>query len=628
MKLLLWLLLPIVVLNAAGYLIVTAARPERDKADEMHVREFGAIPVMHEGRVKPLDTVARVSLMIVSGQQMSYTDPDGKEQPAIRWLLEVMSTGPRRIAARNERAKDFSDPALKLQVFRIPNDQLLGLLGLGQTKRPGLRFSLDEILHGDPIHAANRKEDEPESNFTRLAERVNVARNKKRSGQKLSEFDAKVLELQSKLELYAGIASLQLPNAIPPQVEGDKWQTLADAVQTQANAQAEGNTSDNENARRFAGLLGSFAGGRTTAFNAGVTDYLAGLDKQIAGDLRGSRVEMHFNQYAPFLKCMVLYVGVFLLAVLGWLVDPLGWSKPVWWSAFGLMCVTLIVHTFAIGARIYIHGHPPVTNLYTSAIFIGWAVVVFGLVLEILFPKGIGTAVGAVIGFVTLIIAHHLAMDGDTMEPVRAVLDTNFWLSTHVICVTLGYAATFLAGTLGAVFILLGVFTPVLDRDVAKILGSMIYGVVCLAMLLSFVGTVLGGIWADQSWGRFWGWDPKENGALLIVIWNALVLHARWGGMLRPRGVAVATVFGNIVTSWSWFGVNMLGIGLHAYGFIPAAVFWMGVTWTVHALLIGLGLLPTRFWWSTIAASSRPALTGPRPVKVIDAIVVGQPARG
>ena len=93
----------------------------------------------------------------------------------------------------------------------------------------------------------------------------------------------------------------------------------------------------------------------------------------------------------------------------------------------------------------------------------------------------------------------------------------------------------------------------------------MVYGIVCFATLFSFVGTVLGGIWADQSWGRFWGWDPKENGALIIVLWNALILHARWGGLVRQRGLICLAIFGNIVTSWSWFGTNMLGIGLHSY---------------------------------------------------------------
>src|SRR5437763_1739057 len=86
-----------------------------------------------------------------------------------------------------------------------------------------------------------------------------------------------------------------------------------------------------------------------------------------------------------------------------------------------------------------------------------------------------------------------------------------------------------------------------------------------------FVGTVLGGIWADQSWGRFWGWDPKENGAVLIVLWCAIILHARWGGFIRQRGLMVMAIFGNVVTSFSWFGVNMLGVGLHSYGFMQKA---------------------------------------------------------
>ena len=103
----------------------------------------------------------------------------------------------------------------------------------------------------------------------------------------------------------------------------------------------------------------------------------------------------------------------------------------------------------------------------------------------------------------------------------------------------------------------------------------MVYGIVCFATLFSFVGTVLGGIWADQSWGRFWGWDPKENGALLIVLWNAIILHARWGGLVRERGLMNLAIFGNIVTAFSWFGVNMLGIGLHSYGFMDAAFKWL-----------------------------------------------------
>ena len=126
----------------------------------------------------------------------------------------------------------------------------------------------------------------------------------------------------------------------------------------------------------------------------------------------------------------------------------------------------------------------------------------------------------------------------------------------------------------------------------------MVYGIVCFATLFSFVGTVLGGIWADQSWGRFWGWDPKENGALLIVLWNAIILHARWGGLIRERGLMNLAVFGNIVTSFSWFGVNMLGIGLHSYGFMDAAFNWLILFIVSQVAIILLGLIPLKLWRS------------------------------
>jgi len=127
----------------------------------------------------------------------------------------------------------------------------------------------------------------------------------------------------------------------------------------------------------------------------------------------------------------------------------------------------------------------------------------------------------------------------------------------------------------------------------------MIYAVVCFALLFSFVGTVLGGIWADQSWGRFWGWDPKENGAILIVLMNAIILHARWGHMIKERGLAVLAVGGNIVTAWSWFGTNLLGVGLHSYGFMDGAMRWLAIFAVSQMLIMAAALiLPTNYWWS------------------------------
>jgi ABC-type transport system involved in cytochrome c biogenesis permease subunit len=211
-----------------------------------------------------------------------------------------------------------------------------------------------------------------------------------------------------------------------------------------------------------------------------------------------------------------------------------------------------------------------------------------------------------VVGFGTLIIAHNLSLGGDTMEMMRAVLDTNFWLATHVVVVTLGYASTFVAGILGIVFILRGVLTKGLDSVSAAALYRMAYGIVCFGVLFSFVGTVLGGIWADQSWGRFWGWDAKENGALMIVLWNAVLLHARWGGLVKDRGFMAMTVFGNIVTAWSWFGVNMLGIGLHSYGFMAAAFQWLMGFIISQIAIMALAALPRSKWRSSAPGKPEP----------------------
>jgi ABC-type transport system involved in cytochrome c biogenesis, permease component len=273
--------------------------------------------------------------------------------------------------------------------------------------------------------------------------------------------------------------------------------------------------------------------------------------------------------------------------------------------AFGLLVAGAIVHTAGLALRVVLQGRPPVTNLYSSAVFVGWGVVVLGIVLEHLYRRGFGTAVSAAIGFCSLLVAQALATDGDTMEMMRAVLDTNFWLATHVVTVTIGYSGTFLAGGIALGYTIRKHVVSCPDPVTTKALESMVYGVVCFALFFSFVGTVLGGIWADQSWGRFWGWDPKENGALLIVLWNAIILHARMGKFVKERGTMAMAIFGNIITSFSWFGVNMLGVGLHSYGFMDKAFWWLSAFIGSQVLMMGLCILPSRFWASSKRAQLR-----------------------
>ena len=300
--------------------------------------------------------------------------------------------------------------------------------------------------------------------------------------------------------------------------------------------------------------------------------------------------EYFFNTFAPFYYSMEIYLLIFIVAAFSWMIWPQLLSKAAFW----LLLLAFAVHTFGMIARIYIQARPPVTNLYSSAIFVSWAAIPLCLYLERRTRNGIAAAAAAVLGFTTLIIAHHLSFSGDTLEMMRAVLDSNFWLATHVPTVTLGYSATFLAGLIAAIYIVRVVLFGGVEARTEKSILGMVYGAVCFALLFSFVGTVLGGIWADQSWGRFWGWDPKENGALMIVLWTAIMLHARWGGLVRTRGFMALAVGGNIITAWSWFGTNMLGVGLHSYGFMDEAFFWLMLFVFSQLAIIALGYLPPR----------------------------------
>jgi ABC-type transport system involved in cytochrome c biogenesis permease subunit len=352
-------------------------------------------------------------------------------------------------------------------------------------------------------------------------------------------------------------------------------------------------------------MLDAYKGGDTKKFNAALSKYQATLESHSDPlqkatytindlDLSTIEFEVFFNNFQPFYIALVLYFGVFILAVSSWL----GWAKPLNIAAASLLVLTFLLHTYALWARVVISGRPPVTNLYSSAVFIGWGCVLLGLIIEAVYRIGVGNVVSAVAGFATLIIAHFLT-DGDTFQMLQAVLDTQFWLATHVVCITLGYSTAYLAGLIGILYILRGVYTPSLTPKISKEFARMIYGTICFSLFFSFVGTVLGGLWADDSWGRFWGWDPKENGALIIVIWNALILHARWGAMIRDRGLAVLAVVGNIVTTWSWFGVNALGAGLHSYGFISGVVFAICIAVLIFVHIMIIGIVPLPQWISS-----------------------------
>ena len=320
-------------------------------------------------------------------------------------------------------------------------------------------------------------------------------------------------------------------------------------------------------------------------------DQIRALNASLAGPWTPkANAEATFSRLQPFYWLLMAYVVIVLLVLWAWAAGSEG---PRSW-AYALLVSIFLLHTVALGYRMWLHERPPVTNLYSSGIFVAWGAVLLGVILERLWKNGIGAMAAGLSGFLSLIVAHNLGLSGeDNLESVRAVLDSNFWLSTHVTTVTIGYSATFVAGLIGAIHLWLRAFKS--DYQDGDALARAAYGILAFALIASFIGTMLGGIWADQSWGRFWGWDPKENGAVLIVLWCAVCLHARWGGLVRREGLMQLLVFGNIVTAWSWFGTNLLGVGLHSYGFTESGSFWLYYVFCPSQLaLIVLGWLPAR----------------------------------
>jgi ABC-type transport system involved in cytochrome c biogenesis permease subunit len=544
---------PWVMVAVAAAVVLAGVAAPSTPADWPQIYEFARIPVVDGGRVKPMDTVARTYLRIMSNRE-SWKDAGGTSRPAIEWLLNVES----EFADKDERGR-------KAAVFRIDHPQLQNALGL--QPREGYRYSVQDF--GDKLRS--------------LMEPLQTLHRRKDEGHPLDAYETQLFEFERHLAYYQRIADFTVPNVIPPQ-GGKDWTTLGDAARSESTDVAS-----------WRQMLLSYARNDVPAFNAAVASYLERMEKERPKDVKKAAMEVRFNKLDPFNVAKWLYLVGFVLACLAWL----GWSKPLNNASWGMMALVFVVHTIALGVRMYLSGRPPVTNLYSSAIFIGWGSVLLGLILERIYKLGIGNLVASVAGFATLQIAHILAAEGDTMEMMRAVLDTQFWLATHVTCITLGYATTYVAGLIGLIYIIRGVFTRSLTPEVAASLTRMTYGTVCFATFFSFIGTVLGGLWADDSWGRFWGWDPKENGALMIVLWNAIVLHARWGGIARGRGIACLAVFGNIVVSWSWFGVNQLGAGLHSYGFTSGVwtTFWLFVI--SQAIAIGFGLTPLERWLSS-----------------------------
>ena len=642
--------LPWILLTLCALWILSSLRPQ--SVSGIDHAGFGQLPVLLNGRVQPLNSVAINALLQIRGTRKvplqgnnakgdwgNFLEIQEKAEGPLterRWYQ--FSKHPKKLSATEWLMEVMMLPeqANQRYIFAVNHPDLISELDLQKKglDRSGLRFfafvELESHLQKIEKHAQSvNPKPELRTPFERAVAKLNhslilflrlknslqpqdatdfaaelndylaeippgvqAVRNRE-AGE---EFDSAAFDrLRQKIERYDVANRLAYPLLVPPphpEKDRDEWSNIGANL---LNTIHTGGLPDA--VKHYAAISSAYAKADAKAFNNALAQYDSHLKKQLGPELKKAKTEQHYyNHFSPFKKSITLYIIAFLLACLSWF-HPARWQ----WtnrSAYYLILLAAVIHSAGLITRMMLEGRPPVTNLYSSAIFVGWGAVVLGIILERFYRDGIGIVIASVVGFITLIIAHNLSMDGDTMEMLQAVLDTNFWLATHVVIITLGYSATFVAGFLALLYIIRGFFTKTLTRSTASGLNRMVYGIICFATLFSFVGTILGGIWADQSWGRFWGWDPKENGALLIVIWNALILHCRWGGLVRERGLMNLAVFGNVVTAFSWFGVNILSIGLHSYGFMDGTFRWLMLFAGSQVAFIILGAVPLRYWLS------------------------------
>ncbi len=497
------------------------------------------LTVLEGGRKKPFDTYARILLRRLSGRST------GNGLDACAWLARVLFTP----------GATLDDP-----LFHVGDPGLLAAIGVGGGR--GGRFSFNELRPG----------------LNRLHE---LAVRQVRSGDdRPGRFAGEVMRLFANVSAYYGLLDAfafarpegAMTDAVSPApalvpLTGDPSEPWLSPAQALARGAALPLAARRE-IEFLALACRAYAGGDQEGFDRALGDFDRARRGRLGAALgRPARIslELLYNRVAPFFKAELAYGLALLLLLLA-----LACQRRIMERLSSLALLAgLAVHAFGIIARMAITARPPVTNLYETFVFVSWTAAAMGLLLYWAQKHGPGLLAGGLAGLAFLLIADGYALDGDTMGVLTAVLDSNLWLTVHVITIALGYAGGVVAGIIGHVVLVQQLRRRPVET-VARTAG-LLHPTLAFGLSFTVIGTLMGGIWADLSWGRFWGWDPKENGALLIIIWCAVLLHARLAGHIGPIGLAAGSVGAIVCVALAWFGVNLLGLGLHAYGFTSGA---------------------------------------------------------
>ena len=554
------------------------------------------VPILHEGRIKPLHTFAEVQLLTYQERRTI------KDMSVMEWLMEAlldsanarerrifkignpdvlkalnMEATPSKLYSYEETSRAINGILSTIQEIystkrerRTPAQQQLLMLYFKIIQFGELTSSLDSVLPAFLIKS-KRLADSLQLPMGEFVSGLDVQRKseairklwakiKDKEQSKFSPEETELAALHQTLGVIEQNANSSLFRVIPPQWSGEeRWFSPWGIVMAGKGSPASA---------RFVQLWGDlapiFKAKDAEKWKSAAEEIVKFSEEQSRNYVSPGKLsfEVLYNRLDLFTWSLTCYVAAFLLLAFSWIF----WPQRLQAGSFALLALGALLQLVGMTMRVFIMARAPVATLYESVIFVGMVAVIIALVLEWIRRNGVGLLIGAVSGAALHFVGIGYAMEGDSMGMLNAVLNTNFWLAVHVVTIAIGYGACFVGGILGHVYLVRRIVRPNEEAQLSDLYRSMI-GVSLVALFFTIFGTVTGGIWADQSWGRFWGWDPKENGALLICLWLLWVMHGRIAGYIKAPGYAVGMIITNITVALAWFGVNLLNVGLHSYGF-------------------------------------------------------------
>ncbi|HSL20907.1 MAG TPA: cytochrome c biogenesis protein CcsA [Vicinamibacterales bacterium] len=602
-----------------------------------NLAEFSRLPVFMDGRAQPIGSAARSALLKIRGTTVVPLE-EGRTLDPTEWLLEVLSNP---YVADQRAIFPIRDPALRRELqtaaaaapppthysFKQVASRLEEIKNRAERineLRPEDRSATERELMTllDALIVYQRLKNSLQPNTFLQLQRggkplnydlaAGVSRTVAAGAKALKarehgeEFDRNTLTaMMDFLQPYEMVARVGLLLSIPPANPAgspDGWENMGTTLRASVLS-----GDIRPPVAYWAAIITAFSERAPAPFNREVSEYRAWLTENgMQSALRTSAFEGFYTRLQPSTRAAAVYLISFLVGCAFWVTR----STTLYRSALMLCVLALALHTTDLVIRGILVGRAPLTNGYSSTVFAAWGAAVLGIAIEASRRNGIGVNTAALAGVLGLVVGRVLTPSGDAMEAIRATLNSSLWLTGHVGLIALGYATVFLSGSVAAAYILLGVSTRSVSPATAGEMDRLVYRLLCAAALFIAAGVMAGGFWADRVWGRFWGWDPKENGALLIILWTGISLHARWHRLAEVRARMLLAVGGTVIATISWIGMNMMGVGLHSYGFMPRKFGWLALFLVSQLVVLGVGLLPLPYWRSSRERRSESPLDG------------------